>query len=191
MAILHPATITPTKAELVAAWIGGQVWAPENATPFELVGAYRFDDPAGEVGIEAHVLRTSSGRLLHVPLTYRGVEAPELAAHLVGTMEHTVLGRRWVYDGAGDPVFVSTATAVITEGEGQATEEVHHADGSRSVREPTVTVAVHGHHEYAGDGRLCIVRVLDPDAEAGQTASLVGTWADQHDPVVLIELVTS
>jgi hypothetical protein len=36
----------------------------------ERVGAYRFDDPVGEVGIETHLVRAGE-RLLHVPLTYR------------------------------------------------------------------------------------------------------------------------
>jgi hypothetical protein len=36
------------------------------------VSAYRFDDPAGEVGIETLLVRRGAGPVLQVPLTYRG-----------------------------------------------------------------------------------------------------------------------
>jgi hypothetical protein len=38
----------------------------------------------------------------------------------MGTSEHSVLGRRWVYDGCGDPVWAATLTATILTGGTQA-----------------------------------------------------------------------
>ncbi|GAB2473409.1 CG0192-related protein [Xylanimonas ulmi] len=120
MAILHQATLTPTKPSLIAAWLPGQPWfdgdAPLVVTP---VGAYRFDDAAGEVGIESHLVE-AGGRTVHVPLTYRGAELDGAEAFLVGTMEHSVLGTRWVYDAAGDPVYRAELVRVIAEADTQA-----------------------------------------------------------------------
>ena len=104
MALLHRATIRPTKAELLADWVPTQPWGePEIG----LVGAYRFDDPQGEVGIETHVLSTPDGHLLHVPLTYRGAPLDGAEQFLICTMEHSVLGQRWIYDATGDPVYAA------------------------------------------------------------------------------------
>jgi len=57
MALIHRATIRPTKAELLDDWVPMQPWGTRE---LELVGAYRFDDPDGEVGIETHVLSSKS-----------------------------------------------------------------------------------------------------------------------------------
>jgi hypothetical protein len=74
MAIIHQATLVPTKAELVASWLPAQPWFDGAAQHVHPVAAYRFDDPAGEVGIESHLFEVD-GRLVHVPLTYRGGRA--------------------------------------------------------------------------------------------------------------------
>lgn len=55
-----------------------------------------------------------------MPLTYRGAPLPGAEPWLVGTMEHSVLGRRWVYDGCGDPVHVAALVATILAGGIQA-----------------------------------------------------------------------
>ena len=47
MAIVHRATITPTKGELIANWAPTQPWGPPADIPIEVIGAYRFDDPDG------------------------------------------------------------------------------------------------------------------------------------------------
>src|SRR4051794_27561416 len=107
VALIHRARITPTKAELIADWLPSRAWAAGAVAPFELLGAYRFDDPAGEVGIETHLVRAGNGDVLQVPLTYRATPLDAAERHLVGTMEHTHLGRRWFYDGCGDPVYAA------------------------------------------------------------------------------------
>jgi len=113
MAIIHRATLRPAKLELLAAWVPSRPWGGAAAgTELEQLAAYRFDDPAGEVGTETFVLRAGD-TLLHVPLTYRGAPVAELEGHLVGTTEHSVLGRRWVYDGCADPVYGAAPAAAV------------------------------------------------------------------------------
>ena len=56
MAILHNATITPTKLEVIAGWAPTQPWGPPADQPLEIVGAFRFDDPDGKVGMETHLV---------------------------------------------------------------------------------------------------------------------------------------
>ncbi len=140
MALIYQATLTPSKLELVSAWLPSRPWAPPGSEDPTRVGAYRLDDPDGEVGLEGFVLRTRAGALVHVPLTYRAAPLPGAREHLVGTSEHSVLGTRWVYDGCADPVWVAAlATAVLTGGT-QAEEMVHADDGPAEPREPSVTV---------------------------------------------------
>lgn len=112
MAIIHRATLVPTKAELLSAWLTGEP---------EVLGAFRYDDPAGEVGIEAFLVRVGD-QVRHVPLTYRG--APYDGATLVGTMEHSVLGTRWVYDGTTDPVALGCYQRALAGEQEQAVLEL-------------------------------------------------------------------
>jgi hypothetical protein len=119
MAILHRATITPTKAELIERWVPNQPWGPSAADPIAVIGSYRFDDPDGRVGLETH-LATAGGVLLQVPLTYRDEPLGGAEAALITQMEHSVLGTRWVYDGLGDPRFVAMLAAVAMTGQGEA-----------------------------------------------------------------------
>jgi hypothetical protein len=119
MAIFHRATITPTKAELIAKWAPTRSWGPSAADAIDVVGSYRFDDPYGRVGMETHLV-TAGGQLLHVPLTYRDEPLDGAADALITEMEHSVLGTRWVYDGLRDPLFVVMLTGVAMTGQGEA-----------------------------------------------------------------------
>ena len=125
MALLHRATLTPTKPEALAAWLPHQPWAPDVGD-LELVGAFRFDDPDGQVGLEVHLVRLG-GVVLQVPLTYRGAPLAGGEPFLVTTMEHSALGKRWVYDGLGDPVLRSTLAGAALTGTGQAVAVVEDA----------------------------------------------------------------
>ena len=49
MAVIHRATLTPGKLELLAGWLPARPWCP-GVEDLRQLGAYRFDDPAGEVG---------------------------------------------------------------------------------------------------------------------------------------------
>src|SRR3712207_287148 len=129
MAVIHRADLSPSKIELLSGWVGSRPWGRGAGVVLQRVAAYRFDDPDGEVGIEAFLVRGADGRLLHVPLTYRGTPAPGQEAHLVGTLQHSVLGRRWVYDACGDPVAVAACLRAVVEGGTGAEEQVVTDDG--------------------------------------------------------------
>ncbi|MFE9194032.1 hypothetical protein ACFYL6_30945 [Micromonospora sp. NPDC007208] len=163
MALLHKATLRPTKLDLLATWLPERQWFAGPAG-VEVVsrGAYRFDDPAGEVGIETMLVAAADGPVHHVPLTYRAAPLDGAESWLVGTTEHSVLGRRWVYDGCVDPVYAAALAHAILTGSGQA-EQYFEVDGRREVREPTVTVVV----DTAADAPVPAVgavrRVVDED----------------------------
>jgi hypothetical protein len=199
--VYNDATLHPTKHELLTSWVEAQPWAVGgDAAELERVGAFRFDDPAGEVGIETHLLRGVDGRLLQVPLTYRAVPLAGADAALLGTMEHSVLGARWVYDGCADPVYAAALATTILTGGREA--EIEFADGQRH-RGPTqvhgsgsapaigpvdaVISTTHGAATRiaAGEIELLVWRVV-PDSSTGVDAEiLTGTWPGQDDPVVL------
>ncbi|WP_100501316.1 maltokinase N-terminal cap-like domain-containing protein [Geodermatophilus chilensis] len=203
MALPYRAILRPSKLELVAGWAPGRPWGAAAAgVELEQVAAYRFDDPAGEVGTETFVLGAGD-TLLHVPLTYRGAPVPELEEHLVGTTEHSVLGRRWFYDGCADPVYVAALAAAVLTGAPQA-EEYFAVDGRQERRDPTARVTGSGTAAVAGplgtpsptdtadattvragDLELVVRRALTPGVPADGAATLTGTWAGQDEPVLL------
>ena len=107
MADIYSAELNPGKLDVISAWLSKQSWAAEaDVAPESLkkVTSYRFDDPEGKVGAEIHIV-AAGDRVFQVPLTYRGVELAGADKHLISTMEHSILGTRWVYDGMGDPHF--------------------------------------------------------------------------------------
>jgi hypothetical protein len=118
------ATLEPTKQELVEAWLPSQSWA--GVSSVTKVAEYRFDDPAGEVGVETIVWRTPDGVLLQVPFTYRAAPLAGADAHLIGTSQHSALGERYVYDGCADPVWAAVVVAAILTGGTQAQMQVEH-----------------------------------------------------------------
>ncbi|MGC5020143.1 CG0192-related protein [Micromonospora sp. DT47] len=209
MALLHRAELRPTKLELVARWLPGRPWYQGPAAgDIVRVAAYRFDDPAGEVGIETTLVSAGDGPVHQVPLTYRGAPLEGGDDWLVGTTEHSVLGRRWVYDACGDPVYAAALASAIFAGKGQA-EEFLEVDGRLVRREPTMTVTGSGaqdagvpavgaprrvladdHTRVVTDSvELAVVRRLDGgDGLAGATptgATLTGTWSGQPTPLPL------
>jgi maltokinase len=121
MAEIHQdATLTPTKLELLPAWMARQRWyAAKGRTPtLRKLWSWRLDDPAGQVGIETILVVDEGGAepvVYQVPLTYRPAPLEGAQAALVGTMEHSVLGRRWVYDGPHDPVYAAQLRALVLE----------------------------------------------------------------------------
>ena len=151
VALFHRATITPTKAELIAEWAPTQPWGPSAADPIEVIGSYRFDDPEGRVGMETHLV-TAGGVLMQVPLTYRDEPLDGAEDALITEMQHSVLGTRWVYDGLRDPRLVVMLAAVTMTGQGEAL-------GMVVVRRPLV----HRAEQRPHPGRR-----LDPGAGAGR-----------------------
>jgi hypothetical protein len=154
VAILHRATIAPTKLELAAAWLDRQGLG--GAGEVEMAASYRFDDPEGEVGIEALLVRRA-GEVFHLPVTYRGAPLDGAEAHLVTTMQHSVLGRRWVYDAAGDPVALACYSAALAGRQQQAPLELWDGDAMVGQRPQTATLTVEGDGPPGGEVRLCRV----------------------------------
>ena len=195
MALLHDATLTPTKRELMTAWLLTRPWA-EGFDPHRTIASYRFDDPAGEVGLEAALLVNAAGTVVHVPVTYRAAPLEDADAFLVGTAEHSVLGPRWVYDACGDPVWAAELATAIATGGGGA-EQYFEVDGKRVMVEPRMTVQGSGSPgadapliraiddvrddgaatvTRVGDAELVVVRVVGTEIEGEQT--LTGYWGD-------------
>jgi hypothetical protein len=204
MAILHVATLSPTKSEIIAAWLPDRPWSPDSDEAVELVGAYRFDDPEGRVGLEVHLVRLS-GVLLQVPLTYRDAALDGADEHLVSTMQHSVLGPRWVYDGLHDPILIGMLAAATMTGCGQAVGVVER-DGRRAVVPPSVRLhgggwsqgpaAVDGFSLLSEDVDWCVLsndrvelRVARRPVEGDRPEiGLSGLWPGQDKPVVLTEV---
>jgi len=118
MAVVHHTTLVPSKLELLTAWLPRHDWYVGEATGPSLakVGGFRLDDPAGEVGIEFMTVRDDAARPVTaylVPMTYRGSPLAGGDTALIGTAQHGVLGRRWIYDGTSDPVLLEQLVELI------------------------------------------------------------------------------
>jgi hypothetical protein len=161
VAVIHRATLTPGKLELLAAWLPSRPWC-DGVEGLRQRGAYRFDDPAGEVGMESFLLQATDGPVLHVPLTYRAAPLDGAEDHLIGATEHSVLGTRWVYDACGDPVWV-TALAIAALTGGSGAEEVVETEHGPEPRPATATVAGSG---TTGTDVPVVYRVTCEDAAA-------------------------
>ncbi|QKW39146.1 1,4-alpha-glucan branching protein [Actinomadura sp. NAK00032] len=140
MAVIYETTMTPGKLELLTAWLPTQPWyaGPGPAPRLAKAGGFRLDDPDGEVGMEFMVVTDTSGDrpvTYHAPLSYRGAALDGAEEGLVGTSEHGVLGRRWVYDGTRDPVLVAQLLALL---QGRA-EPQHQTSGGT----PDPSVSAH------------------------------------------------
>ncbi|WP_347057223.1 1,4-alpha-glucan branching protein [Blastococcus sp. HT6-30] len=164
MATIHRTTMVPTKLELLTAWLPRQPWyRPTGAPPaLRRAGGFRLDDPTGEVGLEFVVVTDGppGGETTYfVPLSYRGAPLAGAEESLVGTSEHGVLGLRWIYDAAADPVAIAQLLA-LARGAAQA----QHQDDSDTL-DPSVI------RRWSGDDEtrpaVELVRVLPEDGEAG------------------------
>ena len=213
MALMHETTLVPSKYELLAAWLPAQPWFHGDATKLERVGAYRLDDPAGEVGIEGHLFTAGDDTVYHVPLSYRGAPLEEVVeggdAFLVGVMQHGVLGKRWASDAMGDPVFRSVIAEVMVHGGHEAAEFAQDAAGN--VVERTVHTRIQGSGSSRdsapdlsdasvidlgessraenGTAVLDLHRVAVAGREPDDAYALRVSWPGQSDPVVLATLL--
>ena len=157
MAEIHSgATVTPTKLELLPEWMSRQRWytAKGRIPHLRKLWSWRLDDPAGQVGIETLLVVDEGGDVpvvYQVPLTYRGAPLEDAQNALVGTMHHSVLGQRWVYDGPQDPVYAAQLLQLVL---GHATAQA----GSQS---DTAEPAVRGvRHAMAPEVHLRGSRIL-------------------------------
>lgn len=165
------ATLTPSKLELLATWLPQQPWFDaSDASDVERIAAYRFVDPYGEVGIETLLVRTG-GVVYQVPLTYRDAPLEGAEEFVVGEMDHSELGHRWVYDATGDPVYVDELMRVIREADDQA--ELSEGVVSMTVRGSGVIPLANS------TSQMKLSRQLDPQPEVSgrvATGTLEGTW---------------
>ncbi|CUR59311.1 conserved hypothetical protein [metagenome] len=206
MGIVHRATLTPSKQELVESWLPSRGWVAGRQIA-DKVGEYRLDDPAGEVGVETILWRADDGAVLQTPLTYRAEPLDGADAHLIGTCDHSVLGRRWVYDGCGDPVWATTLVAAIRTGGSQSPmyfeqdgERIDiparvqaRGSGSADSAEPVAAVdSVSDDGDVttvtAGATRIALARVVG--TPLGEGEQLSGTVVDSGETSVLAVLVT-
>ncbi|MCL3817100.1 CG0192-related protein [Aeromicrobium wangtongii] len=203
MALLHAAQISPSKIELIRTWAPTQPWFAGDDLGLEIIGSYRFDDPDGEVGIETLIVRAGEGPFLQVPLTYRGAPLAGADEWLITTMEHSALGRRWVYDASGDPVYAAALATTILGGGTQAPLE-REENGVRTPVEPSVHVIGSGTQVemdtvglvdvrdldastviVTSAAELELLRIVGDDSWALGGKTLTGTWAGRPDPVLL------
>lgn len=212
MALIYNTTMSPGKLELIAGWLPTRPWFTGDTAALRALGAYRFDDPEGAVGLEGHILSAGEDKVYHVPLAYRGAPLPEGDEYLVGTSEHGVLGTRWIIDGAGDPVFRTVLAGAIARGESGAELMIQGAEGEPVRRELSTLVRGSGAPEQpvpevwaasvsdldtvtiadTGFATLRIARVLG-SGSLGADAALQGdvlraTWPGQGGPVAVAAL---
>nr|NLI49539.1 hypothetical protein [Propionibacterium sp.] len=172
------ATLTPGKLELLASWMPKQAWFQgSESADLERIGSFRFVDPYGEVGIETLLVR-AGGVVYQVPLTYRGEPLEGGEDYLVGELEHSELGHRWVYDGTGDPVYVDELLRVIREADGEA-------DLSTGAPK-TVTARGSGVVLVSNStGQMKLNRIVDPAPEPSSTRVAIGsldaTWTQDGE----------
>ena len=185
MALLHRADLVPGKLELVGGWAPRQPWfVGDKDAPLTTVASFRFDDPDGQVGVETLLVRAGDGPVMQVPLTYRNEELPGAEDHFLGTMEHSVLGTRWTYDGLGDPVYLGELARVILTGDTQVELWIE-LDGVMTRREPTAVVVGSGHETAPDLDGVSVEIVRVPGSEEGGPWVLTGSWTDHPDSTVL------
>lgn len=198
MAQLYDAQLSPGKLELVQTWLPSQEWSGLDAeVPLEVVTSYRFDDPAGEVGIEMHLVRSADnadGPIYQVPVTYRGAPLEGAEDALITTMEHSVLGKRWVYDAVADPVFVEQARRTIAEADTSAEEIIVDGDnpGPRTDIADARGTGWDAAIKAVEEADLNVTRLLEADQLSGAETGpgmLMATWDGQSEPVELMRLV--
>jgi hypothetical protein len=193
MATIHTGTtMAPTKLELLTDWLPRQSWYRDAGRAPELAraGGFRLDDPAGEVGIEFAFVTDGRDTTYHVPMTYRSAPLTGAEDGLIGTSEHGVLGRRWIYDAAYDPVAVATLLDFVS-GAAQAQHQSQSdtldpsvgrrwAGADRPVvpAPPQVSESEPGRTTVALTGHVVlIVRVLEAGfADAGALGAVEADW---------------
>ncbi len=176
MAKIHPgATLTPHFRDFLPVWVARQPWYEGVDVPGLVpVGFFRFEDPAGAVGIETHLV-SDGVRLYQVPMTYRDAPLDGAEGSLIATAEHSVLGTRWIYDGAADPVWAErllhlVRTGGVTDNSSRRGVGPAEARGRRVGQPETLT---------CGTAVIDLKRAVicgDPVLDLGILGLVSGTW---------------
>ena len=177
MAIIFKAELSPTKPEVLRQLLTTRPWGEDGE--IEVLGAYRFDDPAGEVGVECHLARVGES-IYHLPLTYRGAPLEDDGARLVTTMEHSELGTRYVYDGLEDELAIECFARAIAGEQQQAELEIFSPDGAPAGSRPQSVVVTREVDE--GETAPSLDALLDGD----ETFTVARTVGDLDGTVRLV-----
>jgi len=186
VAVVHQATLTPSKRDILMAWLPAQPWY-RGTGEVTGVDSYRFDDPAGEVGLDTALVGTGDNTILHVPFTYRAEPLAGADDHLIATPEHSVLGTRYFYDGCCDPVWVTAMVNAILSG-GSEAEQIVQTDDGHVRREVTMRVRGSGSRRTAvglqtvhGSEHCEDITVITTDAFEVLVARRIGAAVDAPD----------
>lgn len=156
---------------------------PTRGRSLAPLAAWRMVDPEGEVGMEMTIveLTTSSGAeqnvFVQIPLTYRSASLGEEYEHaLLGTMHHSYLGERWVYDARYDPVFQRELVRTIEDGLPAAKRKLVR---NGQIFSPTVTL---NSNPAPGEQPQIIITLEPPVEGPAETGELRATWrhGDHH-----------
>lgn len=175
MAKIHQgATLTPHFRDFLPEWVVRQPWYLGEGVPsLRPAGFFRMEDPAGEVGIETHLV-TDGSALYQIPMTYRGAPVDGADQELIATAEHSVLGTRWIYDGEKDPIWVGEVLRLIE------TEGVTEPSGRKGVGEALARGRRVTPGDLTEDGvTIEVRRVLvtgDRPDEPGIMGLMMGSW---------------
>ena len=131
-----PMPLPPSLLELLSPWVAQQRWyAGKGRVPaLRRIGGLVLEDPAGEVGIDVHLMLDESGQtptVYQVPLTSRRGRLTGADHALVATVEDESSrhhgrygsgGTRYIYDAPHDPVFAAALLRLILD-EGSAASD--------------------------------------------------------------------
>lgn len=165
LAVVHNTALVPGKMDILAPWILDSDLFPDVSGGVAIEGAFRLVDRRGEVGVECFILRDDSGSLWHIPVTYRA--NPLVDAVLIGTLHHGVLGKRYIYYGASDPVYKECVEDAIR---GRFTEAEISDGRVRSARCCGTGLVKEG----LGDCEVIVARGLPIESEG--LGALVAFW---------------
>lgn len=189
MAIIYDADLSPSKTEILRSFLAGRSWGESGE--LELLGAYRFDDPEGEVGVECHLVKMGE-TTYHLPLAYRPARVEGAEEHLLATMQHSVLGERFVYDGLGDEAALECfGRALCGLQEQEDLRIVADDDSPIEVQPQTVSVALEVDEgqdlpteaELLDGASFIIARTL---GDLDGSVRLRATWADGNGVIAAL-----
>jgi hypothetical protein len=131
----------------------------------------------------------------HLPLSYRGTPLDGGDHALIGTSEHGVLGRRWIYDGTRDPVLVAQLFALLlgaAEPQAQSVSDTPDPSVTSAVAIDAATFKLLDVSDSPGRTDLRVEtadpaaarkltirvnRVLKPDGSAGALGNVTAGWS--------------
>ena len=175
-------TVTPSFAQFLPPWMAQQRWyAGKGRVPaLKRIGGLRFEDPAGEVGVETWLVLDESGQdptIYQVPLTYRGTRLAGADHALIATVEHNSLGTRYIYDAPHDPVFAAELLRLMLD------EGTVGSDG------PLGWGVAHGHREATAElAQLMASRVLSGEQSNTSIILELVDALDAHSKPLIVKL---